>query len=115
MSRIKTVLYPILASICAFGFSFILPVLLEYAFNYTKGVYNNPDGRMFMLPGWLFVIAGLCVCVGLIVKTLAMFRRKICLIVCFILLILTLCVIGTLLNTVTWEHFITTARWYAAY
>ncbi len=112
MRTIKKSIYYVIGLVYGAFAAYWFPTMLLIAFNYTKGIANNPDGD-FARP--IGIVLGLLLLVGLfifgrsVIKTRLL--RKTEKWICFSVFALSI-IIGTVPVLYVWEEFFYCLTWY---
>lgn len=106
MKHIKTVLFHILILVSGFIYSFYLPIILKFAFNCRKGIYNDPEGKMFVGPAWVILIIVTLLFCYLIYKVVTVTGLRYPFILITIVCILISLALGTVFVRAEWVRFL---------
>ncbi len=108
MKYIKTILFHVFVLVSGFLYSFCLPIILKFAFNCRKGIYNDPEGKIFVVPAWFILIIATFLLGYLIYKAIKMTGLRSPLILITIVCILISLALGTVFVRAEWTRFLDT-------
>ena len=110
MKHIKTALVHVLILVSGFIYSFCLPIILKFAFNCRKGIYNDPEGKMFVGPAWLVLIIATLLFCYMIYKSVKITDLRTPIILITVICILISLAMGTFFVRAEWIRFLDTMR-----
>jgi len=110
MKYIKSVLLYVSLLVCGFIYSFCLPIILKFAFNCRKGIYNDPEGKIFVGPAWILLIVVTILFCSLIYKSVKTTQSRLLLVLLTISCILISLMLGTFFVRAEWIRFLDTMR-----
>ena len=105
MKHIKTVLFHISILASGFIYSFCLPIILKFAFNCRKGIYNDPEGKMFVGPAWILLIIVTLLFCYLIYKSVKTVQSRPLLVLLTIVCLFISLAMGTFIVRAEWIRF----------
>lgn len=111
MYKIKEALCCILSVIYGFIFSYISPVILIFAFNFSKGIADNPDGEVVMPIAWLIFALLILGGFWLLKIDLRVFKKKQISLIFILAAFLIMLLIGVILSYTVWQELFRCLSW----
>lgn len=111
MKKVKFILKNLLFIAYGFFCAYLTPSLLNTAFNFTKGISNNPEGAIFVPFGIIMLVAILAIDILIIIKTIKSKNMTVAEKVITITIFIVAKVIGLTLDKNGWNNFVKCFKW----
>lgn len=111
MNNFKLILKNILFIAYGFFSGYFTPCLLDTAFNFTKGICNNPEGAIFVPFGIVALLAILTIDILIIVKTIKSKNMTTPQKVITVSLFVVAKIVGLMQDQNGWKNFVDCFKW----